>query len=60
MFRHLFPVVRPTDNWKNYSIQKKCVTLQPSIECVQVILRRKMHLLIYNNVNKTFKNIIIN
>ena len=23
MFRHLFPVVRPTGNWNNYSIQKK-------------------------------------
>ena len=44
MFRHLFPVIRPTDNWKNYSIQKKCVTLQPSIECAQAILGRKMPL----------------
>ena len=23
MFRHLFSKVRPTDNWDNYSIQKK-------------------------------------
>ena len=48
VLRHLSPELRPTDNCYNHSFREKSVTLQPSIECAQAIIGRKMHLLIYN------------